>query len=167
MEILMGTMWHNFIALPLVAKIIALIGVAALSAWGLLKRKTLATIASALTDAVGERFWGYVRRKLDTGAKPSTRPSTPNDRIYRGIFQGYAQHQHSGDGYPSQRFLTLVDGATTIKIPVSRTDLFAHVQPGQYVEVDTKTGVFNDQEIVQRVRVMDKPKSGGRFISPG
>jgi hypothetical protein len=160
-------MWHQFIALPLVAKIISLIGVAALATWGLLKRKTIATITSAVSVAAGEHFWGYVRRKLDAGAKPGTRPSTPNDRNYHGIFQGYELHQHGGDGYPSQRFLTLVDGDTTVKIPVSRTSLLAHVQPGQFVEVDTKTGIFNDQEVVQRVRVIDKPKSHGSFIRPG
>ena len=156
-------MWHFLTSLSLIAKIGSLLGVAALAAWGWLKRKTIGTMTGVLTDTAGERFWAYVRRKVDAGAKPGT----SSYRSYRGIFQGYALHQHDGDGYPSQRFLSLADGDTIIKIPVSRTSLFEHVQPGQFVEVDTKTGVFIDQEVVQRVRVIEKPKPRGGFIKPG
>ena len=163
----MGNIWHQFIALPPVAKIGSLLGVVALAGWGWLKRKTIGAMAAVVSDAAGERFWSFVRRKLDAGAKPGTFTSAPNDRIYRGIFQAYALQQPENGLYPPQRFLTMVDGDTTLKIPVSRTGLFEHVQPGQFVEVDTKTGIFSDQEVVQRVRVVDKPKPRSGFIRPG
>ncbi len=57
-------MWQHFIALPLVARIIGLIGAAGLATWVWLKRKGIGTLG----DTVGEWFWRYIRRKVHSGA---------------------------------------------------------------------------------------------------
>jgi len=64
----MATMWHYFIALPFVARIIGLLGVACLAAYGWLKRKAITTACGALGKVASERFWDYFRKKMGAGA---------------------------------------------------------------------------------------------------
>ena len=149
-------MWHYFVPLPIIAKVGSLLALAALAVWGWAKRRTLGLLTSTLSDAAGERFWTFVRRKVNEVSKPNQHQIPTNERTYRGVFQGYAQHEPHEMGYPVQRFLTILDGGTVLKIPVAQTNLFAHLHPGQFVEVDTRIGIFNDREVVQRVRLLQR-----------
>jgi len=146
-------MWHYFITLPPVARMVGLLGVAALAGLGLLKRRAIAAFGGALCNAASERFWGHVHHKLQAAAKPSAptpqaRPA--NQKTYRGAFQGYNQWENP----PRDHFFTLLDGGTTITVPVARTNLLSGVRHGDLVEIDTQIGIFYGVEVVQRVRVL-------------
>ena len=143
-------MWHHFITLPPVARVVALLGVVGVACYGWLKRKAIGTVSGAATSAASERFWGYVRRKLKTDAKTDTSEPT-YERTYRGIFRGYSQSANP----PSDRFFTLVNDGTIFKVPVMRTNLLSGIQHGEFVEIDTRVGVNYYAEVVQRVRVRD------------
>jgi hypothetical protein len=61
-------MLDYFVTLPLVARIIGLLTVAVLAAWGWLKRKAIAAFTGALSNAASKRFWEYLRKKMGAGA---------------------------------------------------------------------------------------------------
>jgi len=142
-------MWHYVITLPLVAKIVGLIGVSALALWGFLKHKAIATFAGATKDAASERFWGYVREKLQTNARQAAQPPS-NERTFRGVFMGFSQYAN----YPNEHCITLTseDGGT-MKIPVARTNLLSGVQHGARVEIATRPFSIREEAVV-RVRIL-------------
>jgi hypothetical protein len=145
-------MWYHFVTLPLVARIIGLLSVASLAAYGWLKRKAIAASSAALVNAASDRFWGYLRRKVQPDAKSV--PAAPtNARTYKGIFQGYNQYQN----YPHERYFTLSHDGITTKVPVMQTNLLSGVQHEALIEIDTLTGFSSDAEVVQRVRVLEEP----------
>lgn len=55
---------------------------------------------------------------------------------------------------------------TTLKVPVVHTNLLSGVQHGELVEIDTQVGIYYGAEVVERVRVLERPKSRGAFIKP-
>lgn len=145
-------MWYHFVSLPLVARIIGLLSVAGLAAYGWLKRKAIAASSGAIVNAASDRFWSYLRRKVQPDAKSV--PAAPtNARTYKGIFLGYNQYAN----YPHERYFTLSHEGITTKVPVTQTNLLSGVQQGAVVEVDTLTGYSSDAEVVQRVRILEGP----------
>jgi hypothetical protein len=143
-------MWHYFVALPLVARIISLLGIAGLATWGWLKRKAISTAVGAVGGAVNDRFWGHLRKQLRI---PSAAPTPSNLRSYRGIFEGC--HQYAN--YPHENYFTLTDGSTRTKVPIIKTNLLSGVQHGETVEVDTQVGLARGAEVVLRVRIVEQP----------
>ena len=100
-------MWHHFLALPLVARIIGLLGVGGLAIYGWLKRKAIATAGGAIGSAVSDRFYGHLRKKLKV---ESATPAPANLRTYRGTFEGC--HQYTN--YPHEAFFDLADGGVRV-----------------------------------------------------
>jgi hypothetical protein len=146
-------MWQHIFALPLVAKIIGLLGVAALGVWGWAKHKAIAEVTGAATNAIDSRLFGWFGKKLHAHLPPPSESQTsPRDeRTYRGLFQGF--HQYAN--HPNEWAVTLVDeSGTTIKVPLFRTNLLTGVQYGDVVEIDTLSGANYFAEIVQRVRIV-------------
>jgi hypothetical protein len=137
-------MWHYFIALAFVA---------VLAVWGWLKHRAITTFTGALWNRGDKWLWGFFKRKLETVAPPTPQAPTPaNEKTYHGIFQEYIYNP------PSRRFFTLLDGETTVQVPVVRvnTNLLTSLHRGDLVEIDTKTGVYIGEEVVLRVRVKRK-----------
>lgn len=145
-------MWDYFIALPLVARIVSLLGVAVLAGLGLLKRKTIAAFTGALVGAARERFWNYVRKNVVLPTAQSAPSTLSNQKTYRGKFQGYFTYEN----YPRESFFELVQDGVIMKVPVWKTNFFSGVQPGAFVEVDTEIIPTVRDEIVRRVRVVEK-----------
>jgi hypothetical protein len=143
-------MWHYVMTLPMVARIIGLLGVGSLALWGFVKHKTIAAFMGAAKDAAGEHFWGYVRGKLQTNSKQIAQPAF-NEKTYRGIFMGLAQYEN----YPNEHCITLIDehGGGTMKIPVARTNLLSGVQHGALVKIDTRPFSVREEAVV-RVHVL-------------
>ena len=140
-------MWHHFIALPLVTKIIGLIAVAGLAIFGWLKGKAIATATSVVSRTVRDRFWNYVRRNVQVETKQGARP---NERTYRGVFRGCFQYEN----WPREHYFEVDDGGTIVKVPIMRTNLLSGVAPGKTVAIDTMVGANYYAEIVQRVRIV-------------
>ena|SRR5258707_517296 len=141
-------MWHYIIALPLMARIVTLLGVSALALWGFLKHKAITTFVGAVKDAASQRFWGYIREKLQTNTK-HVQP-TSNERAYRGVFMGLSQYEN----YPNEHCITLIDEhGGTMKIPVARTNLLSGVQSGASVEIHTRPFSVREEAVV-RVHVL-------------
>jgi hypothetical protein len=142
-------MWHYVITLPLMARIITLLGVAALALWGFLKHKAIATFIGAAKDAASERFWGYVREKLQTNARHAAQPAS-NERTYRGMFMGLSQYEN----YPNEHCITLNgEHGGMMKIPVARTNLLSGIQHGALVEIHTRPFSVRE-EVVVHVHVL-------------
>jgi hypothetical protein len=143
-------MWHYFIKLPMVARIIGLLGVGSLALWGFLKHKAIAAFIGAAKDAASGRFWGYVREKLQTNAKHTSQPAS-NERAYQGVFMGLAQYEN----YPNEHCITLLDehGGGMMKIPVARTNLLSGVSAGALVKIDTRPFSVREEAVV-RVHVL-------------
>jgi hypothetical protein len=71
-----------------------------------------------------------------------------NEKTYRGIFNGYSQYTN----WPHEHVVTLVNSDMVTKVPVVRTNMLSGVQPGEFVEIDTQTGIYHGEEVVLRVR---------------
>jgi len=134
----------------MVARVIALLSVGCLALWGFVKHKAITAFLGTARDAASERFWSYVREKLQTNAKHTTQ-SASNERTYRGIFMGLAQYEN----YPNEHSVTLIDehGGGMMKIPVARTNLLSGVQHGALVKIDTRPFSVRE-EMVVRVHVL-------------
>ena len=118
----------------------------------LIKRKAIGAFTGGLWKATVARFWSFVHSQLQKVAPHSARVAPANERTYRGKFCGCRQFEN----YPHEHYFELIDGSTTIKVPVMRTNLFSGVQTGVLVQVDTLTGVNYYAEVVQRVRVLEQ-----------
>ncbi len=150
-------MWHYFIALPLVAKIIGLIGVAGLATLGWLKGKAIAATTRAAGKAAHDRFWNYVRKNVQAHDKlPVNSPFS--ERTYRGTFQGYSQYPYP----PRDTFFTLVQDGVTSTVPIFKTNLLSRVQRGTLVEIDTRVSAGFRAEFVIRVREIETKKPGSK-----
>ncbi|HET8923615.1 MAG TPA: hypothetical protein VFN26_11545 [Candidatus Acidoferrum sp.] len=132
-------MW--VVPLPL-ARITGLLVVAALAVVGLLKRKAIAAFTGAVWKAANKWLWGFVHRQLQT-VEPSS-SAVQNEKRYCGIYRGGYQVGVSG-GY----FKMEIAGKLTT-VPISQTNLLAHLSVGKYAEIDTVV-VRPGVEVVQRV----------------
>jgi len=139
--------WQHLLTLPLVVKVIALLGVLGAATYTWLKRKVISTAIGSLSAAARTRFWNYVRKNVTL---PGTSPTLPNQRVYKGVFMGYFTYEN----YPHENFFDLVQDDATLKVPVRRTNFFSGVQHGAFVEVDTEVTPGVRDEIVRRVRVL-------------
>jgi hypothetical protein len=145
-------MWHRIIALPFVARIIGLMVVAALALWGSIKHAAITTFIGSVKGAASERFWGYLREKLQTSPKRDNQPPS-NEKTYRGIFMGLNQYEN----YPNEHCITLGgEHGGMMKIPVARTNLLSGVQHGALVEVHTRPFSVRE-EMVIHVHVLRDP----------
>jgi len=146
-----GTMVQHILALPLVAKVIALLGVAALGVLGWAKHKAITEVSGAATKATESKLLGWFGRKLYAAAPPPTVASAKphNERTYRGTFVIYAKRMT----YSQDHFFEIEHEGTAHTVPVKGTHLLADLQPGTFVEIDTLVGQVYFVEVVQRVRV--------------
>jgi hypothetical protein len=148
-------MWPNALTQLFEARFIALAAIALLTVWGLLKRKAIGAMSSAVWRATTDWLWTNAEKKLAERRAPDTtppergRPQGSYEKTYRGIFESYNQFENP----PRDHFFQLKDSGTTITVPVARTNLFSHVRRGQKIEVETRVGVYYDCEVVERVRV--------------
>jgi len=144
-------MWHKFITTPFGADIgwLLVFGLLAVCVW--VKRKAIA----AVTQAVSDRCWGYVRHQLGTEANKAMPAST--ERTYKGAFRGCMQYEN----YPHEYFFELVDGKMTTKVPIFQTNLLSAIQNGALVEIDTQVGLGRRAELVLRVRVLEDKRLWG------
>jgi hypothetical protein len=141
--------------LPFSARVVALIVAAGLLLWAAVKRKAISALTNAARASADKWFWTFVYGRIQKVApppQPRPRQAPSNERTYQGKF--YGCHQFAN--YPHEHYFTLIDGSTTIKVPVMKTNLFSGVQTGALVQIDTLTGVNYHAEVVQRVRVLEE-----------
>jgi len=153
-------MWHYIVTLPWAAKTITLLIVGVGTVWAWLKHRTIAGVSSAATKAAESRFFGWFGKKLYAASPPPITTGKPNnERTYRGVFQSCLQYANP----PAEHFFTLEDRGSTIKVPIVRTNLLSGVQRGEFVEIDTRVGIYHGTEVVQRVRVINSENPRGPF----
>jgi hypothetical protein len=139
-------MWHSFLALPLVVRIIAWTGGAAIALYTAIKSKAIHAAMKKAREAVAARFWRWVHTKAALG-----RPQDSNERTYKGIFQDY---WYSSTPRAMNFFRVTQDGVATT-VQVLDTNLLAGLKSGTFVEIDTEARASFEYEIVRRVRVHD------------
>jgi hypothetical protein len=125
-----------------------------------IKRKAISALTNAAWNSADKWLWTFVHGRLQKVAptpQPLQRQVPANERTYRGKF--YGCHQFAN--YPHEHYFTLIDGSTTIKVPVTKTNLLSGVQTGALVQIDTLTGVNYYAEVVQRVRVLEDTGNDG------
>jgi hypothetical protein len=138
-------MLHQFLALPLVARIIAYVVAAGLALWVALKAKAIHAIVKKAIGTLADTFWGWVRKKLGLNRQQLD----SNWRTYEGAFQDY---WYTSLPRPMHFFKISRDGKATT-VPVDDTSLFLGLKPGTFVEVDTE--VRMGCEVVKRIRVQE------------
>jgi hypothetical protein len=140
--------WSHFLALPLVVRILGLLGIVGAAAYAWLKRKVIGAATGALASATRDKFWGYVRKQVNAA---QAAPALVSQKTYKGKFQCYNTYSN----YPHETFFELVeDGDVLVKVPVWRTNFFTGVPYGTLVEVDTQVALNSRAELVRRVRVV-------------
>jgi hypothetical protein len=157
-------MWQHILALPLAAKAITLLGVAALGVWAWVKHKAISEVSGAATKAAESRLLGWFAKKLYAVAPPPSPPiSAPrphNEKTYRGTLRQYSKQLT----FPHDHFFVVEHEGTTETVPVVGSQLLENLQPGDFVEIDTLTGANYWAEIVQRVRQFkEEPKPPRSF----
>jgi hypothetical protein len=144
-------MWHSFLALPLVIRIIAWAGGPVIALCLVIKRKAIHAVVKNATEAASKWFWKWVRKKAALG-----RPQDGNEKTYKGIYQDYGYRSIPG---PMHYFCVTHDGVTTT-VRVLNTDLLYGLKIGSFVEIDTESRPGSDYEIIKRVHVHDTSKAG-------
>lgn len=142
-------MWQHFLALPIVARVLAYAGVGLLALWGILKAKAIHGALKKAKDTATTWFWAWLHKKINLGHPQQ--PAT-NERTYKGVFDNYSYSSTPEPVY----LLQITRHVTTTKVVVEVTPLFAGIKAGTWVEVDTETRSGYTQEFVKRVRVSAK-----------
>jgi hypothetical protein len=152
-------MWPNILTQLLEARFIALVALLFLAGWAALKRKALKAVSERVWRATTDWLWTSAEKKLAEHRAPDTtppqrgRPPGSYEKTYRGIFQSYRQFEKE----PRDYFFQLLEGETTVFVPVVMTSLFSPVRHGDAVEVETRVGVYHHLEIVLNVRIATEP----------
>ncbi len=134
-------MWHSFLALPLIVRVITWATVGVLSLVAMAKSKAIHAALSASWSAVSDRFWNKMRTKLAADLHGGS------NRTYKGKFEDYWYTSTPHDAW----FFSLSHDGMTTTVPVLETPMLGNVKKGALVEIDTE--VLRGVESVQRVRV--------------
>jgi hypothetical protein len=143
-------MWHSFLELPLVVRIIASVGGAVLALYTAVKVKAIHAAMKKAIEAATSQFWKWLHEKLGCA-----HPQDGNQRTYKGIYQDYGYRSTPG---PMHFFSVTYDRVTTT-VPVLDTHLLFGIKIGTLVDIDTEVRSGYEYEIIRRVRVHHAKKA--------
>jgi hypothetical protein len=136
-------MWQHFLALPLVARIVAWAVLGLLALWAIIKAKVIHAALKKVTDAASEYFWAWFRKKVATGESPDT-----YERTYKGILEGV---WYTSTPRTMELFRVNSNGVKITVQVVDATVLY-RLMRGTLVEIDTEVMPGYQAELVKRVR---------------
>ena len=150
-------MLQHIFALPLVAKIIGLLGVAAFGVWGWAKHKAIVELSSAAKNEIEARLFGWFGKKLYSAAPPPSAIAPPTtkgnqERTYGGTFIEYGAPANRRNRY----YFAIEQDGMIHRVPVIISALLSDLRGGDVVEIDTQTGIYPGEEVVVRVRMRRK-----------
>jgi hypothetical protein len=146
-------MWQHLLALPLVARIVALTAAGLLALWGAIKAKAIHAAVKKATDKATTWFWGWLGAKI----LPHTPQKNSGERTYKGTFQEY---RYTSVPRATHLFTIVHEGVATT-VPVLDTALFIPIKRGALIEIDTEALPGYEAELVKRVHVLQGPIIAG------